>query len=317
MHAKRILSNNAVIADDDGLEVIAIGLGIGYQCKPGDEISSNAVERIFVPSAAEPVERLSAFLAELPPENLKVATAITALAAARLGIPPSQSLIIAIADHLSFAIQREKEGSRIDYPLTWEIAQLYPDHLEVGRQAVLMIQRELETALPEGEATVFAMHLINASGSTEPHSARGSQQLNLIGQIFDVIDTAFGVSVERESMSASRFVTHLRYVFTRIEKHVQIVETPTDILSSIERTYPDAVMCAHRITLLVQLALGVPVTSDETAFTALHVARLVGDLRGSDPVLPVEYTDGVETHPDDFDGDATDDWNGGPDATRR
>ena len=51
---------------------------------------------------------------------------VAELAHARLGIRVTQALVLPIADHLAFAIQRSRAGSEFIYPLRWEVAQLYP-----------------------------------------------------------------------------------------------------------------------------------------------------------------------------------------------
>lgn len=280
MYIQRILSNNAVIAETDGGEVVALGPGIGYRHKRGQELTVAEVERVFRPSPAEPIERLSAFLAELPPPHLDAALEICQLAAAQLSISLGQAAVIAIADHLSFAIRRQQEDLSVEYPLAWEITQLYPEHAAVGRRALTIIERRLGTRLPEEEAVSFAMHLINAQAATDPRSLPGARQLSLVGQIFDVIESSFGITVDRESMSAARFVTHLRYVFARIERHAQLGDTPIELLASIEQSFSDELACAHRIAYLIRLGLGTGATTDEVAFVAIHVARLVGDARG-------------------------------------
>lgn len=275
----RVLNNNAVVADDDGREVVAMGPGVGFRRKCGDDLPAADVERVFAPSATQPIDRLGAFLADIPPSHLAAAAAIAQLAADRLGVVPTQALVIALADHLNFAIRRSAEGVGVEYPLAWEIAQLYPEHLELGRAALDVVSDRLQVTLPRQEAVSFAMHVINAQSAGDPSSTVSARQVQLVAQILDVIDATFGVTVDRESMSAARFVTHLRYVFVRIAGRRQLDDTPATLVDSIAAAYPDAIGCASRITYLVQLALGAPVTPDETAFVTLHVARLLGDLR--------------------------------------
>ena len=49
-------------------------------------------------------------------------------------------------------------------------------------------------------------------------------------------------------------------------------------MRSIADNYPEEIACAHRIGYLIRLGLGSGITSDEVAFIAIHVARLLGDL---------------------------------------
>ena len=279
MYIERILSNNAVIASVDGREVVALGPGIGYRHKKGTELPDQEVERIFRPTPAQPMEQLSAFLAELPSAYLDAALEICDAASAELSIPPSQATVIAIADHLNFAVQRLRDSIAIEYPLAWEIAQLYPAYAAVGRGALSVVRNRLGVELPEGESISFAMHFINAQAGSAPDGLPWTRQLTLVTQIFDVIDSSFNVRVDRDSMSASRFVTHLRYVFARIERHAQLGDTPDELLRSIADNFSAEMACAHRVAYLIRLGLGAAITGDEIAFVAIHVARLVGDLQ--------------------------------------
>lgn len=280
MYIERILSNNAVIATVDGHEVVALGPGIGFRHKKGGQLPDSEVERVFRPSPAQPMGQLSAFLAELPSAYLDAALEICDTAKAELSIPASQATVIAIADHLNFAIRRHQDSLAIEYPLAWEIAQLYPGYAAVGRGALSIVRNRLGVQLPEGESISFAMHFMNAQADLGTNSLPWTRQLTLVTQIFDVIDSSFDVAVDRESMSAARFVTHLRYVFARIERHAQLEETPTELMRSIAENFSDETACAHRVAYLIRLGLGTGITSDEVAFVAIHVARLIGDIRG-------------------------------------
>lgn len=55
-------------------------------------------------------DRLTQFLAEVPLECVRAAARIADLAHERLGLRVTQSLILPIADHLQFALQRHRDG---------------------------------------------------------------------------------------------------------------------------------------------------------------------------------------------------------------
>ncbi|WP_323420529.1 PRD domain-containing protein [Raineyella sp.] len=279
----RALNNNAVLAERDGQEVVAMGPGIGFGTKHGNVLPPDKVERIFFQSPTQPIERLTALLAGIPAEHLDVAIEMCEEASARLSIPLPQSLILAVADHLRFAVQRHADGVKIEYPLSWEVANLYPDHLMMGRRALDMVADRLGVRLPEEEAVSFALHMVVADAEGDPHDSPGMRQLTLLGQVFDLVDSSFSVTVDRESMSAARFVTHMRYLFARMSSDRQLANTPSNVLNSIADSYSDATVCAHRIAYLVEMWGDATVTPDEISFLALHVARLVQDLEGGPP----------------------------------
>lgn len=278
MKVLKALNNNALIAQEDGHDVVAIGLGISFRYRKGDEMPTAAAERIFVASTAQPLDRLSAFLTDLPLDNIRIATEICDAAPAILNRKPPESLIIAIADHITFACQRVREGISVENPLKWEIAQLYPRELEVGQRGVALVRERLQVDLPDDEAASIAMHLVNAQ-FTESGLHRGVRMTETVSQILDIIDRTFEIEVDRRSMSAARFVTHLRYVFARLDGGKQIDAAPGDLVEAISSVYPEAFTCAARICFLLGMAFDTTVAEDEQAFVTLHVARLVQDAR--------------------------------------
>jgi hypothetical protein len=76
-----------------------------------------------------------------------------------------------------------------------------------------------------------------------PGSFTGPRQFRLLGQIFDLIDSSFEVTVDRKSISAA-----------------------------ICDGFSDALLCANRIAYLLRIGLGTSTTLDETAFVALYIA---------------------------------------------
>jgi len=274
----KILNNSALIARDGDRDLVAIGLGISFRYPRGSDMPEEAAERIFVAGPAQPLDRLSAFLTDIPLDNIRVATEICEAAPGNLARKPPESLIIAIADHIAYACQRMADGIPLENPLKWEIAQLYPRELEAGRFGTRLVEERFGVALPDDEAASIAMHLVNAQ-FTASGLHQGVRMTETLTQVFDMVDSAFRVRVDRQSMSASRFVTHMRYVFARLDGAGQISATPHALVDSIEASYPDAFTCAERICFLLGMVFNGEVGRDECAFVTLHVARLIEDAR--------------------------------------
>lgn len=292
MRVVKILNNNALIATDNGRDVVAIGLGISYRYHKGADMLPEAAEQIFVATSAQPIDRLSAFLTDIPLDHIRIATEICDAAPGSLSRKPPEALIIAIADHITFACQRIQQGIPLQNPLKWEISQLYPRELEVGRVGIRLVRERLGANLPDDEAASIAMHLVNAQ-FIAAGLHQGVRMTETLTQVLDMIDHAFGVRVDRESMSASRFVTHMRYVFARLDGAKQISDTPTSLVDSIATAYPEAFACAERICFLLEMVFNGQVGRDECAFVALHVARLVDDVRTEAPAPATQ----VDTNP--------------------
>ena len=81
-------------------------------------------------------------------------------------------------------------------------------------------------------------------------------------------------------MSAARFVTHLRYLFVRLNSGTQLQTMPTELLHGITNAHPLAASVSKKVALLIELGNPVQLTAEEVAYLTLHVARLIADLEG-------------------------------------
>lgn len=272
MRVTRVLNNNAVmVTDDDGVSIV-LGRAIGYGRKPGDRIDPDAVSERFVPDQTTSLDRLAALLTDTPLETVKVAREIAEMAHTRLAVRVSQSLILPLADHLCFAIQRSRTGLQLDYPLRWEVTQLYPNEMAVGRDAVDLVRRRLGIDLPDDEAVAVAMHIVNAqfSGTNIAPMVEMTTKLN---RILSLIEAELGTTIDRNSMGVARFITHLRYLFVRLHSRKQYEGEAVSIRSAITDAHPAAHHCAERIRYLLTLD-DQSLSDDEVTYLTLHIARL-------------------------------------------
>ena len=129
--------------------------------------------------------------------------------------------------------------------------------------------------LPDGEATALAMHLVNAGFATGDLSYTYTMT-GVIQQLLDIIDHSYGITLDRSSVNVGRFITHLRYLFVRIHQHQQLTDEPAPVMKVIRESYPAALRCARTIASLLELRLDTDISDDETAYLAMHVARVTG-----------------------------------------
>lgn len=279
MIIKRVIGNNAVLAvNQNDREFVALGRGVGFGNRVGDPINVKKVEQVFLASEDAASSRLLEMLSETPLECVRAAARIAEYAKEQLGLRVSQSLILPLADHLHFAMQRATEGMSMDFPLQWEVSHIYPEEYAVGQRGVQIANEIMKVRLDPDEAVALAMHLVNAQFAT-PGVGAAMQMTETISRIFDVIEKTFKNQLDRHSMNASRFVTHLRYVFARVSTGKQISDPHPTLFDAISNAHPEAMACAVKIRYFIEMAFKTSLTSDETAYLGLHVARLVMDVR--------------------------------------
>lgn len=272
----RVFNNNVVLAADPVAgEVILTGRGLGFQARAGDRVDPAKVVRVFVPTDGRDPDHLAQLLAAIPPEHvLLVAEALAEVELDLLLRNPA--LVIAMADHVSFALKRQQAGLVVEYPLVAEVQHLYAEEYRQASALLAAINRRVGGHLPASEAVGLALHLVNA-GFASGDLSYTYQMTGLIQQMVEVIVGTFGMELSPDSVSMGRFITHLRYLFVRIQQHQQLAGEAGAIGVAIRAAYPDAAACAARLAALLELRLGAALTDDEVAYLTLHVARVSGD----------------------------------------
>lgn len=290
MRISRIYNNNVALSTDfKGQEVVVIGRGLAFGKRKGDMVDPTKVEQTFVPDSSTTNERLTWSLEQIPSEILSLATELEQELINNHGIKISHSFIIPLADHINYAIVRQREGIEVDYPLTLEVSQLYPKEVEFGRHAVELVRERLGVQLADKEAIPMALHLVNSQFAYEDMS-RTYRMTEVFSQIFEIISTVYGHDVDQSAMSVVRFVTHLRYLFVRADqkshekRHGDGPSMPM-VTEAIQTGYPKAFSCAQKVLLLLEMHLDQELTDDELTYLAIHIARLARELWDDDSTV--------------------------------
>ncbi|MBF0808207.1 PRD domain-containing protein [Rothia nasimurium] len=286
MKIAHIYNNNVVLARTaEDKDVVVIGRGLAFNKKKGAAIDPAQVEQTFVPENPG-TDYAAAMLAELPSDVLALASELEQHASRVLGFNLAHSLVLPLADHLSYAIVRAQQGQTMEFPLSIEVAQLYPREYGFGQYAVQLVQQKLGVALQPEEATAFAMHLVNTQFEADDLN-KTYRMTEVFAQIFSVISFAYNRPLDQNHMSVARFVTHLRYVFVRTEKDAGATGAGAGAESSIpaiyeavKSSYPKAFTCAGKVKVLLEMHLGTELSADEQTYLAIHISRLAQDLWG-------------------------------------
>ena len=269
----RVFNNNVVLARDEiGREAVLTGRGLGFRRRAGQEVDASLVARRYIP--ADNAESVAEVIAGIPLERLALIERVFRRAARELGAGVPSSTIVAVVDHVNQAMERVRQGLVMDYPLRAEAAHLHPEELRLAEAMVEELNAAQEVQLPAGEAVALALHLFTAAvGARSAQEA--TRQSRLIAQVMELLSGAYGDSFDAGSVDAARFAVHLRYFLVRARTAVQIQDSTASLVTRALRAgNPGAYRVALRIRDLLELRLGTSVTADETAYLALHVARL-------------------------------------------
>ena len=280
MRVLRVLNNNVVLSrDDTGRGVILTGRGIGFRAQVGQEVDPAKIVQVFVP--ADGPDHLAEAFAMIDQEVLRAVVIALREAGIEHGESDRPTLAIAVADHVSGALDRLRRGIEIEYPLRAEVQTLYPQEHDRARRLLEEMNRLVEPRLPAHEATALALHLVGAGFSTGDLSFTYTMT-GVIQQMLAIVGERFGIALDRNSMAAARFITHVRYMFVRIQQHRQLSGEQSLISRTIREAYPEATRTAEQLAVIVQLRMGEGLSYDEISYLALHVARMATEAQTAD-----------------------------------
>ena len=273
MNILKIFNNNVILAcDDAGRTVVATGRGIGFSARPGDTVDMGCVAQIFVPDNSYKADDIAGVAATIVPEFLATVTTVLR----ETGILESDShspLALTIADHLTHALTRIKQGTQIDYPLRAEVQSLYPHEYAQAVRFIDAMNTRFAGAIPEDEAIAVALHIVNA-GFASGTLSHTYEMTGVIRQILSIVESAYSCTLDESSLDVGRFITHLRYLFVRIHTGQQQDEPISPIAQAIIDEHPRAYTCACQAALLIEMRLETHLSDNEKAYLALHIARL-------------------------------------------
>ncbi|MGV0351773.1 PRD domain-containing protein [Corynebacterium guaraldiae] len=289
MKVLRALNNNVVLSvRPDGTKVVVTGWGVGFKKRPGEPVDAGKINQVFVPENNRDISNFADLLASVDPDYLQLAESLLHEHASSIGIDVASATTVALADHLQMAVRRFSIDPQIAAsanPLEAEVKNLYPEEFAIGGEILLGVNRWLNRRyldpLPESEAVAIALHLVNAGFRVEDLSFT-YEMTELFTQLFDVIDRALGLRVDRNSVSAARFITHMRYFFVRVKSDQQLDEGMAVLQQGLETKYPEAVRCALLLKDVLELRLTTHLLDDEVSYLALHVARLANEFTSED-----------------------------------
>ena len=72
------------------------------------------------------------------------------------------NLIFTLADHINFAIQRDRQKLNLSIQYSYELEYEYPEIVRISKLIVQTINLDMNTNLAKGEISSIAMHIINA-----------------------------------------------------------------------------------------------------------------------------------------------------------
>lgn len=271
MFAIRSINNNTVICKDSrGMELIAMGKGIGFDSMP-KEIPLSKIDRTFYDIDKQYIE----FLPYLPYNIMEFSAKLVKIASNELTYELSPNLVIAMADHINFAIERAQKNIRVKMPASYDVKLSFPKEYRIGEYAVKKIRKEFKVYLPEEEIVGIAMGLLN--GRKEPEKGESKTVLDndeILEDITEIIENRINSMIDRDSFSYSRFATHMLYLFQRLQHENAVQSDNLQIYYNFRKEFPEVAEYADDIAAHIVKKWNCSVSEEEKLYIMLHVNRI-------------------------------------------
>lgn len=284
MVIKRIYNNNVAMVEDEGVERIAIGRGITFGRSRGDELDTSAVEKVFTLDDPDSLNRLERLIKGIPSEYLSVAEDIVAMLRAELGSDVDDNVLIALTDHISMAIERERAEVPCDNPLLMETRRFYKKEFALALRAQDIIEDRLGIRVSEGEVGFITLHIVNAT--IQQRADHLMLSISMINEILGIVAEAFDLVYDEESIQYERFLRHLQFFAQRVLDKSVVQSEDTFLFHLGKDQYPAAFECTERIGEHVASTYGCAVADAEKGYLVYHIMNLVNAARADAPAAP-------------------------------
>lgn len=271
---KNFNNNAALVVDDQDVEWIVVGNGVGFGKHKGDQIDEQKIERRFVATLKQNVD-IDSFQ-DLKPQSFAITTQVVHLVEPLLKVSFSDYQYFVLADHIDFALKRANDGIDVDNgTVRWEVKKLFPKEFQAASKAVDLINSTADVTLPKSEVVFMTYHFINA-GSDGSKLQETIKITKLISGIIDIVQYQFQMNLDPESFNYNRFVAHLRALMVQRVSRTSSTGSELDqsLLQLMIAKYPQAYATVERIDTFLQSKAGWRLEPDDKVYLTLHIWRV-------------------------------------------
>ena len=272
---KKINNNVAVCKDGNNRELIAFGKGIGFPATPYELTDLRKVERTFYDVKRQYISLLS----DIPYDVVQFTARHLMQVQDRLSYETNANLVLTLADHIAFVIERSKKGIYLRMPSIYEMEINYPEEVKIGKYFVDAVKKEFQVKLPKDEVQGIAMHFINARNQSPVENVPCVEQHydEILQKTTQIIEKQLHIVVQKNTFNYSRFATHLRYLLNRVFEQKPIDSSNLEMYQSACEEYPNISYCVDEICAYYKSSWGLRLSKEERLYLIMHINRIHAD----------------------------------------
>ena len=275
---KNINNNVSICIDGKGNELVALGKGIGFRTPPYEITDLSIIQKTYYNISQKYFELFQM----IPYEYFELSGQILEYARDRLQCPLNPNLIVTLADHIQFAVNRCRKGLHLNYSGFYGLKYSNPEEYEIGLYALRLINNTEGVELEDDEVFGIAVCFINARETPAAEENQGLRK-EICEEITGIIEEFFGIHINRDSFNYMRFATHINYLLWRGSSRLPeeggfgvkgMSEVYGDLSGEIQNELPQAAACARKIGGYLEEKLGWETGEEEILYLILHINRL-------------------------------------------
>lgn len=266
----KVLNNNGILAlnQEDNNETIFIGKGIGFNHKK-NEIFSNiqGAKRYELQSEDNRGSAIN-IVNSVDPLFLDVTNDIILAAEKKFG-KIDNNILIPLADHIAFSIERIKNNLEISNPFTLDIKALFQEEYEVALEGKQIIKEMTGYDISEDEVGYITLH-IHSSLSNE----RVSQSMRvaiIVRETIERIEKEFDIKIDINSISYNRLMSHIKYMVARVLKGEVL---KLNMSPYVKKEFPYSYHVAEDVCNQLSKEYHKNFSDIEVGYLAIHIERV-------------------------------------------
>lgn len=275
MKITQVINNNLVFSSDEsGKEIVVVGRGLGYQARRGDEVSAEKIEKIFALKDDKEKNHFLLMVQDIPYEvisfGLRICDYITECSSKHIN---RRYLLIPLVDHINTTLERYRDNIRLDSNILWDIRFLYKEEFKIASDVVDMMISTFGLPVDNSEANYITLHIINAELDLEPQD--GYRANSIVEIAVKTVEEYMDISLDRESVDFTRFVTHLQFFAKRMINSSAWNDEDDEISKAIQYQYHTAYRCAQAVLERIEKEYHFQAHRSECFYLTIHIARLL------------------------------------------
>lgn len=269
----RKLNNNAVIAlnTKDNIQVIILDKGIGFSLKTDDIFDHTETMSIYTIQNKQTDDISN----NVDPLFLEIANDILNEARILFKDKVDGKVLLPLADHIAFAIERINGNMNISNPFANDIKLLFPDEYTIALKGQMIIKEKTGILIPEDEVGYITLHV--HSSLSEDLVATSMHLAILVQETISVIEKELNCIIDKYSISYARLLNHIKYMLLRLKtkEHIEI-----DMQEYVELRFPKSFKVAKVACAYMSEAMKEELPEVETSYLALHIERITNSQKG-------------------------------------